>query len=1094
MLHTVESPRHITRNLLFIYQQPNHCSFCFGRPFFLDRQRVVVLHGVFEHLRAVFAMNSHMDSPCPAGSNITGTGLSSEQEYPWSGPLNDGTLDDFDTTAAIDFTTEIRLPSLTREKPRRAHKKSTFAIHDEGAKATSIIPLPSTVGSNSLKRKTQDGRSSLFAQPAQRFQRPRVSGAGKQCSTNKGISIDAGRRGEVEGKSNQKEIQTQNTKMTLTDDDLKKDARRQTVYIPTEDTTVPAIFMNLFSPLKSDRTNPSTSQHKDETVPINSLETRIAAKKTSRASSRMSIAPRGAPLQQSTKVTQQRATHSDILGKNGGKENIPPGCIIGGGKEFSAKDEGFPIFGAPVRKPLQNSVKTARKTQSRSLNKARKDADSKSRKSVYKASQEKPSTGLMTRAKHTKTKSKTHEDSPLARSINRPPNLSTNSHPIVPHKLAISHIRPVNIDRQYPLLDDDILNPIMYEENWLLHQEIVITQLVNGLFDSTDGKLDTRDSDTLRHGLLQIYQSETFLLLYKRLQASILYGALSPPKEILRRGNRLPDDMGMKRAFLNFWLDTYDLHALRAAAEVVIGRKISNTPFQPYNGPSDSTTKQNKGLKRTLDTFLEKFLLRNEDKERNAASQDEMPGSLYRRTVLRSIMIIILLDKGRISSNNLLPRSLFSTSSPFKTSTTALQALANQLLPSIGDITRQLNHLDCQLSYSQHELQDYEFRINNLAVDLRDGVILTRLTELLLYAGASHLFSDKDGIDSITLTDKNVAPRNPKNAETETEWPLSQHLKFPCTSRATKVFNVQIVLQTLSQATDFKNMVRDVCAEDIVDGHREKTIALLWELVGKWGLPELIDWNDVRSEIKRLQKKLPLTARTVIKEDEESENLVFVSHQDLLMKWASTLAQLKGLELNKFNTSFIDGRIFESIIDEYELYLGGEQKSQCLTSKALADDKVDVQHSKLRMRLQSLGCSSQFASLVSPSSTESHIFDDNFVLGALTFLCSRLLVSSKRIRAAIIIQTAWRHVLACRNLHRRILAKEVAEQCAAVVRARSRILWAKGVILQWWRKQNRKEANTTMDRANEGVRLQTSTYTPEWDERGKKGDILNWPP
>jgi abnormal spindle-like microcephaly-associated protein len=63
------------------------------------------------------------------------------------------------------------------------------------------------------------------------------------------------------------------------------------------------------------------------------------------------------------------------------------------------------------------------------------------------------------------------------------------------------------------------------------------------------------------------------------------------------------------------------------------------------------------------------------------------------------------------------------------------------------------------------------------------------------------------------------------------------------------------------------------------------------------------------------------------------------------------------------------------------------------------------------------------------------------------------LSSTKRIRAAIVIQKAWRRITTEENFRRRVLAKEIAEQCAAVACARDRLLWAKAVIVKWWREQ-----------------------------------------
>jgi abnormal spindle-like microcephaly-associated protein len=916
-------------------------------------------------------MNALLDSPCPSGNKPW---LGRRQQYQSNDPWNDGTLDDFENTAAIDFTTEIRIPSLAREKPRRAHSKTSFAIHDD-SKQNTTFTSSSVTRNNTLKRKTQDGRSSLLAQPAQRFQRPRVSTAGRSPTENP----NAGRKGTSGQQSGnferrqsyQKAVESTSASTTSENDVLKKDVRRETVYIPTEDTTMPAVFMKLFSPLKSNQINANGSNPVDNTASISSLEARIAAKRKARTST--STAPKRAPLQEATKVPQQSAIHKNIFGKNGGKENIPPGYIVGDGTKFNTKGEGFPVFEMPTKK----SLKTVHKTETRSSNQVEK-----AKKPVLKATKANSSIVSMKTADQQKTKKitpKIHGKASIIGLKNSGAENSRSSGSIVRNKLSISQIRPMTIDQRYPLLDNDITNPMMYEENWLLHQEIVITQLVNGLFDSANGKLDAGNSDVLRHELLQIYQSDAFLLLYKRLHASILYGALAPPKEALRRGSRLSDDIGMKRTFLNFWTETYDLHALRAASEVIIGRRIS--PSAQINGRlSESLTKKHKGLKRTLETFLETFLIRNEDKEQPAASQDEVPGWLYRHTVLRSILIIILLDSGRLTPRTSLPKRLFATSSPHKSSTAALQALANQLLPSTGDIMRPLNHLDCQLCYKQHDLQDYEFHINNLAVDLRDGVILTRLAELFLYPSALQLSSGLE-LDTTTSMTETLASGGMK---AEDEWPLSQNLKLPCTSRATKIFNTQIALMALGESKEMKNATKDICAEDIVDGHREKTISLLWGLVGKWGLTQLIDWDDVRNEITRLQKKIYLHPDSAGQEGERLPNVGSVSHKEMLVRWASILGQLKGLQVDNLSTSFADGRIFESIIDEYEGYLTGEQKvNHHLSPKSIADKKSSLQDRGLEARLRSLGCSSQFG--------KSNIDDSTSIFQLLTlpsFSCS----------------------------------------------------------------------------------------------------------
>ena len=128
--------------------------------------------------------------------------------------------------------------------------------------------------------------------------------------------------------------------------------------------------------------------------------------------------------------------------------------------------------------------------------------------------------------------------------------------------------------------------------------------------------------------------------------------------------------------------------------------------------------------------------------------------------------------------------------------------------------------------------------------------------------------------------------------------------------------------------------------------------------------------------------------------------------------------------MNNLTTSFADGKVFEAIVDEYEGYISTQ--GQVEKAQPLCD------------RLRKLGCSEQFSTLFSTSQTDSnrmHIFDRDFVLAALAFLCSRLLAPSKAVRAAVTVQKAWRAHWAKTLDSRKWRLKIVAEGCAeAVVR------------------------------------------------------------
>ncbi|OGM42938.1 calmodulin-binding protein Sha1, partial [Aspergillus bombycis] len=955
-----------------------------------------------------------------------------------------------DETANIEFTTEIKAPLLTAVKPRRRTKTgSSFAIHDDGEQ--NFIQTVNPKRTETRPAVVPSGRKmSLLAQPAQRF-RPKVSFTTSPPRNLKPL-------GEPERKLRSTKLDAQknrellmqingNGRQTPSKNALKTDVRRNTVYIPPDDTTIASMFMGILSPTKSN----NVQDYVSEDTQVNTLESQVARKRQAKRS--LASSAQRVPLQPSTKVKQESCIHVDIAGKNGGKENVPPGAyLLGKGKgkvsqPVKINDE----FESPrqASKPAQTqlrgypSTKPTSPLAARPVNGTVKRTVMRENRNNAKA----PSVNLVQGSNKVEKRRTTVNPTPsVSRSSTFSNTLRTSEMRVNLSKASAMRPKSKHIDDEYPLVEEDIINPALYEDDWLSHQEIMITQLANRLFNQANESSSFKDPTVLRHELLKLYQSTPFAHLYKRVQASLLYGAMSIPKDVLVRNDRLQQDVGMKRNFLNFWMQTYDPRALRAAVETITGRRMTDNKLaqESSHGYLEMDTGNEKALKRGLENFLNTFLLQNQDMERHArvfgGDSDEV-GTAYHRTVLRSIMIVILLDKGMTSSGAVLPRCLFLGSSQFKSSAAVLQALARFLLPSSGDIIKTLGHLDCQLVYEQSVLQEYDYQISNLAVDMRDGVRLTRIVELLLY------------------------PTDLCLAEGEYLGPLSHGLKLPCLSRAVKLFNVRIALDALAGSKSSHKLGCRIRAEDIVDGHREKTIALLWGLVSQWSLAGLVDWDDLRKEIDRLkQKALSQYGYESVKDqgwfNRDFDGLYKQSDDatSLLREWASILGYLKGLHLENFSTSFADGKIYESIVDEYESYiLRGDRPLSTELKRSL---------SSLQSRLRALGCSAQLAYLISPGSSRSHIQDSDFTLGSLTFLCSRFLSATKRARAATALQKRWRQVLAHRDLQRRTVARDVARQCAAVVQTRDRILWAKEIIIQWWRmvKAQQQRHNHTASR------------------------------
>ncbi|CEJ54065.1 hypothetical protein PMG11_00389 [Penicillium brasilianum] len=978
-------------------------------------------------------------TPCPSRSRCSGW-----SEHVSNEPLDSLVIDDsaFDATAQVEFTTQVQIPTLTGVGPRRSNRARTSVQIYEDINDKQSVPAERR-RPNARPRGSSNYKSSLLAQPAQRF-RPKVNYAPETERQRNAQSLQPGiNDGSLSVLRPAHKVLSVGPGVN----NPKKDIRHKTAYIPPNNSTVPSVFMGLFSPLK---------RPQDNTVPlpedthVNSLEARIVK----RQARKPEVAPAcRAPLQPSVKIAQEAAFRVDVAGKNGGKENIPPGAVL-------EVDKTSKFDHAVQPKPKRLSTVTSKSARCTTMHMKPHTTNS-----AVDMKKHLPKRGILGEMQNNGHASSTSLRSARPRTESHDPlhNASASLKArasVLSERLGQSQTtRASKVERtsalkelhsQYPLLTEDISKPALYEDDWLSHQETVVTQLVNALFECTSNDSAAADPYALRPELLEIYHTEDFTRLYQRLQSSLSFGTLAIHKDIQARNSRLNHDLGLRRQFLDTWIQTYDLRALVPALETVMGRRISSD-VTLFDVRSDSACTDNfttqKAITRKVEGFLEAFLLQNDDMVHAAPGAGEIHARAYRRTALRSIVLVVLLDHARQSFDTGLPRQLFLSSSRYKSSAEVLQALARLLLPSVGDIVKSLGHLDCHVTYKQHALQEFDYMIDNIAVDFRDGVRLTKIVEILLYTSERV----RNGLEGrVTLSSGEILSLGGD----ERDLPLSGHLKYPCISRAAKTYNVQIALSALRSVKEGRVIIGEIRAEDIVDGYREKTIALLWALLSKWGLTGFVDWDDVRKETDRLQRKLTLQlGHDRVKQEAWFPPKNCISDDDnasLLQRWAAILAAFKGLRIRNMTTSFADGKIYGSIVDEYEPFITGTGTGGC----NIGEGSVLM---SLESRLRQLGCSPQFACLVSPGKASSHFLDGEFTLGTLAFLCSRLLSASKRARAAVVLQRFWRTYLAKRDESRRKIAHDLAAHCAVVVQTRNRIVWAEDVIAQHWRNyQERK--------------------------------------
>lgn len=366
-------------------------------------------------------------------------------------------------------------------------------------------------------------------------------------------------------------------------------------------------------------------------------------------------------------------------------------------------------------------------------------------------------------------------------------------------------------------LYEDFGRPNMVGKTRLNGQEASLAQCINGLFENMNNGNDARglSHEYLTRTFLKIYQGAKCSLVHGRLKASLLYGCLG---RLSLDAVFLKTDIGIRQKFVSLWAENYSLDVLSAAAEVVVGREVlvDSQFLKSRHQCDDACTKRTS--KKNLEAFLGSYLLRNED---SPDSKKSSPACCWRRTMLRSMMLIYVLDKAK--QMNMISQNLYQASSTIKSSLDFLRGFTALIHPSVGDIYRHLKPLDYHIYHNQYPLSEYSYNIDNLATDLRDGVRLTRLVELLLFPLGSRTTLEQEF--TIAIPTGEMLATIVEGGES---WVLSQRLKIPCMSRLQRISNVQVALGALHTIHGAGHIAEGLSAGEIVDGHREKTMTLLW--------------------------------------------------------------------------------------------------------------------------------------------------------------------------------------------------------------------------------------------------------------------------
>ena len=388
-------------------------------------------------------------------------------------------------------------------------------------------------------------------------------------------------------------------------------------------------------------------------------------------------------------------------------------------------------------------------------------------------------------------------------------------------------------------------------------------------------------------------------------------------------------------------------------------------------------------------------------------------------TLRRLLSLILFLDRAKEA--NILDRvpMLFSKDSKVKSTREVLIRLCRDFLSSEGDIIKHLSRIGITVTYKQAPIDEIDYTVKNLAVDLRDGVRLGRMTEILMCC-------------------------EPKS--------ILVKLRLPAVSRLQKLHNVGCVLDILRDHG--VPSLDDIAPHHIVDAHREMVLKFMWSVLAFCGLRTILNAEAIENEIQsvllansarrpcwKLRLDSDFTEQRVDAPVDASNMGQEACYKSLLLRWCNAVCSCFGMTVMDFASSFADGTVLCLLIHYY--HPGHLPLDRILpTTRHLRIDENDNVEARAEALLRESRNFELAQATISelggiPKMIETANTDnppeENSMFLSVAYLCSRLMESSKEILACIRIQTCY-----CRYKRRVELEKKLV---------------AAAFILKSWREQ-----------------------------------------
>ena len=343
--------------------------------------------------------------------------------------------------------------------------------------------------------------------------------------------------------------------------------------------------------------------------------------------------------------------------------------------------------------------------------------------------------------------------------------------------------------------------------------------------------------DTLRSQAIQFFHSESIAMPLNKLTVVIN----DKNKLDIKAERNIHLDLVLQRSLLELLL-CYNPLWLRIGLEVIFNVQLNLTSNRDIYGMS---------------RFIINYLFKSQylaEKYSKFSQQNEYLDKLRKFTAKNFLFVIFFLDRAKESRLIKQNPCLFAKKAPYKESAEILKKFASLVLANYGDIIRTLRRYDFIVSHKQTVIDEFDFAFKNLAVDLRDGVRLTKVMEIIL------LRDD--------LVQKVRVPGKPHDALVLQA--VSQFNLFSAISRLQKVHNVELALKAL-KAADYQIQGK-ITSKDIADGHREKTLSLLWQIIYKFRAPRFNAAAETLQKFWRAKFLMVIIDRRIKEKEEQKLN------------------------------------------------------------------------------------------------------------------------------------------------------------------------------------------------------------------------------